>query len=85
LFEFAELAGQGLLAVLNDEGELLEKVVVPTGPEITGVRFVPPGESGSQMVCLVTEGCFLHQISFRGEKQDLQSESDELSTPQQKK
>lgn len=79
LYEFSELDNVGVIAVLNEDGDLLEKINVPTGAEISSIRFVPHGiENSSQMICLVTERNCLHEIRFRGERNDLQSEDDHL-------
>lgn len=40
LFEFKDLSQEGIVAVLNEGGDLLEKLALPTGPEITGINFV---------------------------------------------
>ena len=44
LFEFKDLSKEGIVAVLNEGGDLLEKIALPTGPEITGINFIGNNE-----------------------------------------
>lgn len=78
LFEFSELDNTGIIAVLSQEGDLIQKISIPTGAEISSIRFVPTEmeATSNQMICLVTQGNRLHEIRFRGDKVDLQSESE---------
>ena len=66
LFEFSDIDSTGMIAVLNEEGDLIEKVKIPTGSEITGIQFLPPNSEQGNMIALVTEGSFLHEICFKG-------------------
>lgn len=54
LYEFNDISSQGMLAILNEEGDLVEKILVPTGPEISGLQFLPPSLENNHMVALIT-------------------------------
>ena len=60
LFEFNDIDSKGMLAVLNEEGDLVEKIRVPTGAEITGLQFMPPSVDSNHITALITEGGCLH-------------------------
>ena len=78
LFEFNDIDNKGMLAVLNEEGDLVEKIRLPTGAEITGLQFTPPSLDNNHITALITEGECLHEVTFKGDKMDTQEESEGL-------
>lgn len=65
LFEFEGLSSQGVIAVLNNAGELVERYTIPTGPQITGIGLAELNDSTFPDSLLITEGKKLHRVSLK--------------------
>lgn len=66
LFEFESISLNGMVAVINGIGEMIEKLIMPTGPEITGIFVDKKVMSGSCSFIYVSEGCKIHKVSLKG-------------------
>lgn len=68
LFEFEYVSRNGMVAVVNSIGEMIEKFIMPTGPEITGLFIDQKAMSGNSSCSFIyiSEGCKIHKISLKG-------------------
>jgi hypothetical protein len=71
LFEFNEISETGMIAVLNTGGELIEKLAIETGAEITGL-FIYEEEEGEkeEEVILVTESCNIFRVLLKKNEEE---------------
>ena len=54
LFEFNNLCDNGMIALLNKAGELIQKITVPFGPELTGIFMLSSLSSSGGAMCLIS-------------------------------
>ena len=79
LYEFNDLGGNGLIAVLNQNGEVTERLALETGGEISGVCIYEEEESEEEFM-LISEGCNIYRVPMkRGEEESKLEESIVLS------